>query len=95
MNDGRPYRGVIDGINMQRTGKMTVRLTAGGVELSPELKDFVHRRARFSLGRLSAKIDLLTARLADINGPRGGFDKCSSRNARARESARNKMRLSR
>ena len=55
---------------------MKMRLTAHGVELSGELKDFVHRRIDFSLGRLAGRIKSLTVRLADINGPRGGVDKC-------------------
>ena len=55
---------------------MRMRLTAHGIELSSELKDFVQRRIHFSLGRLAGRIKSLTVRLADVNGPRGGVDKC-------------------
>lgn len=53
-----------------------MRLTARGIELSSELRDFVERRIYFSMGRLAGRIKSLTVRLADINGPRGGVDKC-------------------
>lgn len=55
---------------------MKVRLTAQGVELSAELKDYVKRRVHFSLGRFAGRIGSLSVRLTDINGPRGGLDKC-------------------
>ena len=55
---------------------MKLRLTARGIELPAELKDFVMRRIHFGMGRLSGRIKSLSVRLADINGPRGGIDKC-------------------
>jgi putative sigma-54 modulation protein len=55
---------------------MKLRLTARGIETSDELKEFVNRRIRFSLGRLAGKIKGLTIQLSDSNGPRGGVDKC-------------------
>jgi putative sigma-54 modulation protein len=55
---------------------MKVRLTAHGIELSDELRNYVTRRVHFGLGRFVARIKSLTVRLADINGPRGGIDKC-------------------
>ena len=55
---------------------MKMRLTARGVHLSSELKDFVERRIYFSMGRLAGRIKSLTVRLGDTNGPRGGVDKC-------------------
>jgi putative sigma-54 modulation protein len=55
---------------------MKMRVTARGVELTTELKDYVTRRVHFGLGRFAGKIKSLSVRLADINGPRGGVDKC-------------------
>jgi putative sigma-54 modulation protein len=54
---------------------MKVRLTAQGIELSAELRDYVTRRIHFGLGRFVGRIKSLTVRLTDINGPRGGIDK--------------------
>jgi putative sigma-54 modulation protein len=56
--------------------EMKVRLTAHGMELPAELRDYVTRRVHFGLGRFVGKIRSLSVRLADINGPRGGIDKC-------------------
>ena len=55
---------------------MKIYLTAHGVELSNELRDYTKRRVYFSLGRLTGQIKSLSVRLSDINGPRGGVDKC-------------------
>jgi putative sigma-54 modulation protein len=55
---------------------MKLRLIARGVELSAELKEYVTRRAHFSLGRFAGRIRSLSIRLADANGPRGGVDQC-------------------
>lgn len=55
---------------------MKLYLAAHGVELSDELKDYVKRRVYFSLGRLTGQIKSLSIHLSDINGPRGGVDKC-------------------
>ncbi|HZT28462.1 MAG TPA: HPF/RaiA family ribosome-associated protein [Bryobacteraceae bacterium] len=54
---------------------MKLRVTARGVEYSGELREYVHRRAHFSLGRFAAKIQSVAVRLSDENGPRGGVDK--------------------
>ena len=55
---------------------MKVRLAARGVHLSEDLKQYVRRRLRFNLGRFAGKINSVSLRLADVNGPRGGVDKC-------------------
>lgn len=55
---------------------MKLRLSQQGVELSTELKEFIRRRIQFSLGRFAGRIKSLSIRLADVNGPRGGVDKC-------------------
>src|SRR5690348_8295609 len=55
---------------------MKMRLAAHGVDLSGDLKDYIRRRVHFSLGRFAARIRSLSIRVADVNGPRGGVDKC-------------------
>ncbi len=54
---------------------MKMRLAARGIELSADLKDYVKRRAHFSLGRFAGRIRSLFVTLSDVNGPRGGIDK--------------------
>ncbi|HET9697681.1 MAG TPA: HPF/RaiA family ribosome-associated protein [Terriglobales bacterium] len=54
---------------------MKLRLVARGVELTAELKDYVTRRVHFALGRFAGKINSVSVRLSDLNGPRGGIDK--------------------
>jgi len=39
------------------------------------LHDFVTRRLYFALGRFAPQIERVTARVGDMNGPRGGVDK--------------------
>jgi putative sigma-54 modulation protein len=38
------------------------------------LREHIERRLQFALGRFSERIEQLTVRLFDINGPRGGVD---------------------
>lgn len=55
---------------------MKLRLVTRGVELTADLNDYVRRRIHFALGRFAGKIRSVSVRLADVNGPRGGIDKC-------------------
>ena len=55
---------------------MKMRLTVRGLTLTEDLKEYIERRIHFALGRYSAKIKSLSIRLEDINGPKGGIDKC-------------------
>jgi ribosome-associated translation inhibitor RaiA len=55
---------------------MKLRLASQGVPLTDELKEYVKRRLGFGLGRLAGRIKSVSIRLADVNGPRGGVDKC-------------------
>ncbi len=55
---------------------MRMRVVAHGIELSNDMKAFIRRRMQFNLGRFQERIKSLTVRLADMNGPRGGIDKC-------------------
>ena len=43
--------------------------------VSEDLHDFITRRLHFTLGRFAPEIERVTARVEDVNGPRGGTDK--------------------
>ena len=55
---------------------MKLRLVARGVELTADLNEYVRRRIHFALGRFAGRIRSVCVRLTDVNGPRGGIDKC-------------------
>ena len=74
MGLGGPYSERMDARDEDHEMKM--RLAARGIELSGDFEDYLRRRVHFSLGRFAARIRSLSIRLADVNGPRGGVDKC-------------------
>lgn len=43
--------------------------------VTEELREFIARRLHFALGRFAPRVERVTARVADVNGPRGGTDK--------------------
>lgn len=55
---------------------MKLELTARGIEISSDLREFIAKRVHFSFGRFAGRIRRLSIRLADLNGPRGGIDQC-------------------
>ena len=54
---------------------MRIEVRGKGVEVTTGLREFVGRRARFSLGRRSDQIERVQVWLEDVNGPKGGDDK--------------------
>lgn len=52
--------------------RVTVRL---GKHIPPDAEDLLRRRLEFALGRFSERVLRVSARVADLNGPRGGIDK--------------------
>ncbi|HEY3445105.1 MAG TPA: HPF/RaiA family ribosome-associated protein [Myxococcales bacterium] len=54
---------------------MRVEIRSKGIELTAGLREFVERRARFSLGRQSDQVARVQVWLEDVNGPKGGDDK--------------------
>lgn len=58
---------------MQHALNVTIRTRH--FELSPALRDQLHRRLTFALGRLAASIRAVEVTIVDTNGPRGGADK--------------------
>jgi ribosome-associated translation inhibitor RaiA len=43
--------------------------------LSDPLRAHAERRLRFAVGRFASRVEKLTVRVDDVNGPRGGVDK--------------------
>ena len=43
--------------------------------VTEDLREFITRRLHFALGRFAPQVERVTARVADVNGPRGGTDK--------------------
>jgi len=54
---------------------MQIDIHAFRLDLSPEHREQIRRRAHFALSRLKARISRVEVRLSDINGTRGGVDK--------------------
>ena len=53
---------------------MRLTIHARKVALNATLRSRVERRLGFALGRFGNRIDRVTVRLEDLNGPRGGVD---------------------
>ncbi len=49
-------------------------LRTSGLSIGPTLREHVHRRLGWRLGKFAAHIERLTVRFEDVNGPRGGID---------------------
>ncbi|MDX1696059.1 MAG: HPF/RaiA family ribosome-associated protein [Ketobacteraceae bacterium] len=55
---------------------MKTEVNAIGFTLTEALEQYVDRRIRFALGTYSNYLKCVIVRLSDVNGPRGGHDKC-------------------
>ena len=55
---------------------MNIEIRTQHLDLADALQGYVKRRLRFCLSRFRPRLGLITVRLSDINGPRGGVDKC-------------------
>ncbi|QDZ28322.1 HPF/RaiA family ribosome-associated protein [Noviherbaspirillum sp. UKPF54] len=53
---------------------MQVHFMASEFELTPSLRDHLARRLRFAFISLQNKIQSISVRLRDLNGPKGGRD---------------------
>ena len=53
-----------------------VDIQARNFSLTKALRKYIDRRLRFTLGNKDQHIQRVIVRLSDINGPRGGEDKC-------------------
>lgn len=55
---------------------MQIDIQARNFSLTPALRNHVERRLGFALSTRDEHIQRISVRLLDINGPRGGEDKC-------------------
>lgn len=55
---------------------MRINILAQGFELTDGLREHTERRLRFALSWADRYVGKIDVRLFDINGPRGGNDKC-------------------
>ena len=55
---------------------MQIDIQSQGFALTHALRDHADRRLKFALARAGPRIRHVTVRLSDVNGPRGGIDKC-------------------
>ncbi|MBL8396841.1 MAG: HPF/RaiA family ribosome-associated protein [Candidatus Accumulibacter sp.] len=55
---------------------MQIVIHARGLLLTPSLRDYIERRLRFAVDWANHHISTLSVHLVDVNGPRGGEDKC-------------------
>ena len=46
------------------------------LDLHQEVSHYIERRLRLSLSRLVSRLRAVNVRVFDVNGPRGGIDKC-------------------
>lgn len=56
---------------------MQILVQADGTTSAADLRPLVVRRLRFALLRLRTRVISVRVRFADVNGPRGGLDKCA------------------
>lgn len=54
---------------------MKIDIQARHIELNQQLKEHIQRKLQFSLNRFERHIGGVSVGLADVNGPKGGFDK--------------------
>lgn len=54
---------------------MQIDIQTSRLDLAPEHREQIRRRASFALSRLLPRVARVEVRLADINGTRGGVDK--------------------
>jgi len=55
---------------------MRFSVSGDRITVSTGLREYIQRRLYFALGRFGPAIDRATVRVGDMNGPRGGIDKC-------------------
>ena len=55
---------------------MQIDIQSQGFALTHALREYTERRLQFALTRVGDRIRRVTVRLFDVNGPRGGPDKC-------------------
>jgi ribosome-associated translation inhibitor RaiA len=74
-----PFAGTIPRPDRRAGGRtwspMTpVAVRTSGLGVDPDLRRRIHRRLGWRLGKFAPRIERLTVRFEDVNGPRGGID---------------------
>ena len=54
---------------------MRISVRSQGMETTAAIQDHVERRVLFAVGRFAPRVEEVSVRLGDANGPRGGNDK--------------------
>ena len=55
---------------------MRFEIRGRDISIGHALRDHIERRLRFALDRFARRIKQVNVKLGDLNGPRGGIDKC-------------------
>lgn len=55
---------------------MNIAIQTRGFPLTEALKDHINKRLGFTFSHAASRVRSLHVRLSDLNGPRGGVDKC-------------------
>ena len=55
---------------------MKIEVCVLGMVHSESLREHVRRRIHFQLSRVGSELSAAIVRIADVNGPKGGVDKC-------------------
>jgi putative sigma-54 modulation protein len=55
---------------------MEVDIRIKDTDLADAVRTYAARRIRFALGRFASRVGRIVVRISDINGKRGGVDKC-------------------
>ncbi len=55
---------------------MDVEVRILGVDLEDTVRAYAARRIHFALGRFASRVGRVVIRISDVNGIRGGVDKC-------------------
>lgn len=63
---------------------MNIEIRAKGMAVTDGMRAHVERRLAFALDRFGERVERVTVRVADVNGPRGGPDKACSLDAALR-----------
>jgi putative sigma-54 modulation protein len=57
-------------------GAMQLEIRIKKIDIPKAVHHYIERRLRFSLSRFERRIRRVNVRIFDLNGPRGGADKC-------------------
>jgi ribosomal subunit interface protein len=55
---------------------MQLEIRGREISISQVLRDHIERRLRFALDRFANRVRQVRVKVGDLNGPRGGIDKC-------------------